>query len=383
MRKIFITLFAALAALSACQEWEPVFTFNPKADDSFVPVTRADMEAMGDSISIAALLSKYEIGSETPVTIYDDLWISGKVASSDKSGNIYKSIYIQDPTGGVEIKIGRYSLYNEYAPGQTVYVYLRGLTIGMYGYSAGNYGGNGMVQIGLYDPMFDIDKVLGYETSYMELQQIVDAHVFRGERGPEVEPAVLDGSQLPGKDGTVASCKYIGQLVTIKNLVFDKQSFTLIYLSYNESTKTSGNRIFLSDKTWGVNTWAMSKNKMSSYLESGIWDEVNIGNSGDYNYGTVGDHKKVSGTDGDTYGDIQRNAYSVSQYFKTGSATVQIRTSGYSDFADYELPADVFNDGRAIDATGILTMYQGSVQLSLIDQFSLKYNDNGKKLYKE
>ena len=211
----------------------------------------------------------------------------------------------------------------------------------------------------------------------------MDGHVFRGARGPEVEPAVLQASQLPGKDGTVASCKYIGQLVTIKNLVFDKQSFTLVYLSYNESTKTSGNRIFLSDKTWGVNTWAMSKNKMSSYLESGIWDEVNIGNSGDYNYGTVGDHKNVSGSDGDTYGDIQRNAYSVSQYFKTGSVTVQIRTSGYSDFADYELPADVFNDGRAIDATGILTMYQGSVQLSLIDQFSLKYNDNGKNLYKE
>ena len=381
MRKIFITLFAALAALSACQEWEPVFNSNPKADASFVPVTRADMEAMGDSISIAALLSKYVPGTETPVTIYDDLWISGVVASSDKSGNIYKSIYIQDPTGGVEIKIGRYSLYNEYEPGQRVYVYMRGLTLGMYGYSGS--GGNGMVQVGLYDPLFDTDKVRGYETAYMELQQIVDGHVFRGVRGPAVEPAVLQSSQLPGTSATVADCKYIGQLVTVKNLVFNNQSFTLVYITYNESTKTSGNRIFLSDKTWGVTTWAMSKNKMSSYLESGAWDEVKIGNSGDYNYGTVGDHKNVSGSDGDTYGDIQRNAYSVSQYFKAGNRVVQIRTSGYSDFADYEIPDDVFKEGRAIDATGILTMYQGSVQLSLIDQFSLKYNDNGKNLYKE
>lgn len=381
MKKIFISVFAALAALTACQEWEPVVTFNYKADDSFVPVTREQMDAMGDSLSIAALLSRYKPGSETPVEIYDDVWISGKVASSDKSGNIYKSIYIQDATGGVEVKIGRYSLYNEYEPGQTVYVYMRGLTLGMYGYSGSN--GNGMVQIGLYDPMFDIDKVLGYETAYMELQKIVDNHVFRGKRGPAVEPAVLEASMLPGKDGTVANCKYIGQLVTIKNLVFDKQSFTLVYITYNESTKTSGNRIFLSDKTWGVNTWAMSKNKMSSYLESGIWDEVKIGNSGDYNYGTVGSHKMVFGSYGDIYGDIQRNAYSVSQYFKTGSKTVQIRTSGYSDFADYEIPADVFDGSRAIDATGILTMYQGSVQLSLIDQFSLKYNDNGKNLYKE
>ena len=256
MRKIFITLFAALAALSACQEWEPVFNSNPKADDSFVPVTRVDMEAMGDSISIAALLSKYQVGTETPVTIYDDLWISGLVASSDKSGNIYKSIYIQDPTGGVEIKIGRYSLYNEYEPGQRVYVYMRGLTIGMYGFSGSS--GNGMVQVGLYDPLFDIDKVRGYETSYMELQQIVDGHVFRGVKGPAVEPAVLQSSQLPGTGATVADCKYIGQLVTIKNLVFNNQSFTLAYITYNESTKTSGNRIFLSGKTWGISTWAMS-----------------------------------------------------------------------------------------------------------------------------
>ena len=380
MRKIFITLFAALAALSACQEWEPVFNSNPKADASFVPVTRADMEAMGDSISIAALLSKYVPGTKTPVTIYDDLWISGLVASSDKSGNIYKSIYIQDPTGGVEIKIGLYSLYNEYEPGQRVYVYMRGLTLGMYGYSDS---GNGMVQVGLYDPLYDIDKVRGYETSYMELHQIVDGHVFRGKRGPAVEPAEIQSSQLPGTSATVADCKYIGRLVTIKNLVFNNQSFTLAYITYNESTKSSWNRIFLSGKTWGVTTWAMSKNKMSAYLESGVWDEAKIGNSGDYNYGTVGDHKKVSGTDGDTYGDIQRNAYSVSQYFKAGNRVVQIRTSGYSDFADYEIPDDVFKEGRAIDATGILTMYQGGVQLTLIDQFSLKYNDNGKNLYKE
>ena len=381
MKKIFISIFAALTAFTACQEWEPVFTFNPKADDSFVPVTREDMEAMGDSLSIAELLGRYEIGSETPVTIYDDVWISGIVCSSDKSGNIYKSIYIQDPTGGVEVKIGRYSLYNEYAPGQRVYVYLRGLTIGMYGYSA--KGGNGMVQIGLYDYMYDIDKVLGYETAYMELQQIVDLHVFRGEKGPAPVPAELQANQLPGTGGTVANCKYLGQLVTVKGLTFGNQSFTLVYISYNESTKTSGNRIFLSDKTWGVTTWAMSKNKMSSYLESGIWDEVKIGNSGDYNYGTVGDHKNISGTDGDTYGDIQRNAYSVSQYFKLGTRNVEIRTSGYSDFADYEIPEDVFKNGRAIDATGILTLYQGDVQISLIDQFSLRYSDNGKLLYNE
>ena len=376
MRKIFITLFAALAALGACQEWEPVFDSNPKADASFVPVTRADMEAMGDSISIAAMLDRYEIGTATPVTIYDDLWISGLVSSSDKSGNIYKSIYIQDPTGGVEIKIGRYSLYNEYEPGQRVYVYMRGLTLGMYGFDASK--GNGMVQVGLYDPLYDTDKVRGYETSYMELQQIVDRHVFRGVPGPAVEPVVLEASQLPGTAGTVSTCKYIGQLVTVKNLVFNNKSFTLAYITYNESTKTSGNRIFLSDKTWGVTTWAMSKNKMSEYLESGVWDTANIGNANDYNYGTVANPQNLSITSRD---EIERNAYSVSQYFTMGGKELSIRTSGYCDFADFEIPADVLDGSRTIDAVGILSLYQGGIQLALIDEKSLTYSDTGDYLY--
>ena len=399
----FLAIAASLTLLSACREWQPVVTLNYQEAEGFVPVTTADMNALGDSISIAALLKKYSPGSEKPVTIDEDLWIGGKVNSSDEAGNIYKSIFIQDETAGIEVKIGRYSLYNEYKPGQTVYVYLNGLTLGMYGYKTGSYGGNGMIQIGMYDPKnqtdatqaFDVAKYLkehpgatvpdysnlAYETSYMELPQLVDAHVFRGALGRQVEPAVLTADQLPTTTATVNTCKYLGELVKLTGLSYANEQFTLAYITYNASTKESGNRIFLSDATWGVTTWAMSKNKMSEYLESGIWDAANIGNSGDYNYGTVGDHKNVSGSNGDTYGDIERNAYSVSQYFTMGGKELSIRTSGYCDFADFEMPADVLDGSRTIDAVGILSLYQGGIQLALIDEKSLTYHDTGAYLY--
>lgn len=62
---------------------------------------------------------------------------------------------------------------------------------------------------------------------------------------------------------------------------------------------------------------------------------------------------------------------SVTQYFVLdgmtgGDDAVQIRTSGFCKFADMQIPEDVLNHTKTIDATGILTLYQGRTQLTLI-----------------
>lgn len=102
---------------------------------------------------------------------------------------------------------------------------------------------------------------------------------------------------------------------------------------------------------------------------SGIWDEGTIG-SGNDNFGTIGSMKG----DG-TYPGIEKAAYSVSQYFKMGSKEIQIRTSGYSKFSDTEIDPQVLSGSKTIDATGILTLYQGSLQLVLIDLDCVKVNN--------
>ena len=68
-------------------------------------------------------------------------------------------------------------------------------------------------------------------------------------------------------------------------------------------------------------------------------------------------------------------AYSVSQYFKMGSTSVQVRSSGYARFADTEIPEDVLNGKATVTFTGILTKYKGEAQFTLIDLDGVKKAD--------
>ena len=65
----------------------------------------------------------------------------------------------------------------------------------------------------------------------------------------------------------------------------------------------------------------------------------------------------------------------VSQYFTMGEREIQIRTSGYCRFADLEIDPEVLAGTRTIDATGVLTIYQGNIQFVLLDQTGIKVNE--------
>lgn len=358
MRKSFICIFASLATLLSCEEWEPVFTSKYDEADDYV---HAELTA---NTTIASLAAMYSVGN--PVRIQDDIIVAGRVSSSDAAGNFYRSIYIQDATGGIEVKIGKTSLYSDYKEGQMIYVDMNGLVLGMYGYKSGNYGGNGMVQIGLED------KSGEYETSYMDIQPVIDANVFRGSPKDlePVKPEVISTpSQLPSESATLAKCPYLGKLVTIKGLSCSNRIFTLVYLDDRQDKKASSNRLFLSDDDWGVTTWAMSKSCFIRHLENGDWDSARIGNSGDQNYGTVADpanKEKLL---------ANASAATVSQYFTLGGRDVVVRTSGYARFADAEIPAEVLSGEKTVDITGVLTLYQGDIQLVIrsLDDISVNH----------
>ena len=354
MRKIS-SLLALLALLASCaslsEEFQPVFTSKYEEPAAFKAVS------LQPNITIAGLCALYKTGS--PWVIDRDLIIAGRVTTTDKPGNFYKSLYIQDDTGGIEIKLGKNGLYNFYQEGQMLYVRLYGLTLGMYGNKSGNYGGQGMVQIGCEDPSGS------YETAYLETTYLIDSHIFAGERGEKVKPEVITEDQLPQAHDTQATNPYIGKLVTLKGLRYGGQVFCLIYIDSNKEKSMSANRIFLSDQTWGVTTWAMSETKFKEYFDSGVWDSVQIGNSGDYTYGTVGNPRDPGFAL--SKADIRAHAaaYSVSQYFTMGSREVQLRTSGYSKFGDEQIPRPVLEGKATVDLTGILSLYQGSIQFTV------------------
>ncbi len=371
MKKSLI-ITAALLALSSCglkEEFQPVFTGKYPAPE---PERYWSDEDFGRITSIADLVSGYTIGQPK---VLGSTVIKGTVSTTDRPGNFYKSFYIQDETGGIEIKVGKNGLYNDYLLGQTVYVDCEDLTLGMYGYKSGNYGGMGMAQLGFSDPSGS------YETSYMEIPLLIDAHVLRGnpsELHPVTPAVITSASQLPNpKTATQATSKLIGSMVTLKGLTYGNEVFCLLYLDSNQDKKSYTNRVFLSssnssDPTCGITTWAMSKEKMTEYLYSGIWDECKVGSGNTYaedeegNTLTVGSYRGENGlydASINGFNGIERTAYSVSQYFKLGSTDIQIRTSGFCKFCDVEIDPDVLSGRATIDVTGVLTLYQGSFQL--------------------
>ena len=58
--------------------------------------------------------------------------IKGRVISSDKEGNIFKSIVIQDETAALAFSVDSYNLYLSYRRGQEVVIDVTGMTIGKY-----------------------------------------------------------------------------------------------------------------------------------------------------------------------------------------------------------------------------------------------------------
>lgn len=112
-------------------------------------------------------------------------------------------MYIQDETAGIELRIGKSGLYNDYKLGQTIYVKANGLRMGSYG---------GMVNLG-----GTIPENYDYETSYIEPQAVIDLVIKKGAKGERVQPLDLSNGQIP-----VSS---YGKWVRFENAVFQGCTF--------------------------------------------------------------------------------------------------------------------------------------------------------------
>lgn len=376
MKKNCIIL-CALAALVSCQslkeEWQPVFTFGANEPAAYVPYTEATLPGFGGTFtSIADLKANYK---NKPWEVTGNIWIKGQVTSSDRTGNIYREMYIQDATGGIDVKLGKSSLYSDYSVGLWVYVLCDGLTLGAY---------NGMPQLGMEADQTSTNE---YETSYIDVQAIIDQHVFRGAQDTPLEPLAVTENDIKASIAAGFKGELWGKYVTISGLKYGNEIFALFYPNSNLPHKSANpeNRVFLSDAgTWGITTWSCSKAGYIAYLQSGVWDSAQVG-SGATKYGAIADTTpRSAGLQGktldsfapdedSTYKDIMikyAQGNYVSHYFKLGSTEVQVRTSGYAKFADEKLPEKVLS-GSEVSITGILTIYSGSAQFSLIDEPSV------------
>jgi hypothetical protein len=83
------------------------------------------------NISISQLLAMHTAGTVTDITT--DVIVKGVVVANDETGNLYKQIYIEDDSAGLQIQLDAKSLYTSYKVGQLVYIKCKGLALGEYG----------------------------------------------------------------------------------------------------------------------------------------------------------------------------------------------------------------------------------------------------------
>jgi len=105
--------------------------------------------------------------------------IKGTVIANDKSGNIYKAIYLQDSTDGIQISLDAYELHNLYHVGDLVYVKCEGLYLGEYG---------GQIQLGS-----------DYEGSVGRIAEpLIEDYLIKSDGGEPIEPKELNLSSVNG-----------------------------------------------------------------------------------------------------------------------------------------------------------------------------------------
>lgn len=142
-----------------------------------------------------------QIALNTPIA--DKAYIEAYVSSTDETGNIYKTLYIQDeaenPSEGLTVSVDAVSTYTKFPQGSKVYIELKDLAISTYG---------GVKQLGMITPA---------GTRIPEKE--VGKHIVRDcNVRKNIVPKIMTSAQMIS-----ANDQYIGCLIQMNNAEFDSR----------------------------------------------------------------------------------------------------------------------------------------------------------------
>ena len=191
-----------------------VFLTSCVQDDVYsTPDLQGKCQTLTPTKTIAEVKTAYANNS---ATITDDIIIEGYVSSSDESGNVYKTIYLQDapenPTQGLVVSVDAVSTYTSYPQGSKVYIKLKGLAFGKYG---------NVLQVGY----MNVDPVTNKDTFGRIPEKLVGNHLVRScAPKAKIVPKVITLSQLSSSIDPL-----IGALVQVNNAEFPVNLLCNVY----------------------------------------------------------------------------------------------------------------------------------------------------------
>lgn len=229
MKKIIKTLPAVAAlglllGMASCQAEMDAPEFEVPTTDLLANTTIAELKTTFQDKTA-------QVGLKDSVTNTHYI-IKGRVISSDATGNIYKSLVIQDETAALAFSINQSNLYLDYRLGQEVVVDITGLYIGYY---------RGLQQIGYPGDPYNGDPQLGFMAYDYWLEH---AHAT-GLPSPNTLSTTMNAPEWPADSmycidveiPELAGANLIkmqSQLVELKNVHF-RQGGTATYAPKEES----------------------------------------------------------------------------------------------------------------------------------------------------
>jgi phosphoribosyl-AMP cyclohydrolase len=183
MKKGLLFVIAVLAVLSAC-----------KKDEFDIPPIKT--LPLGSVISVSELKEKFQ---GTNVKFNEDLSVYAVVTMDERSGNLYKNVYVQDNESAINLRlVSAGGLYQ----GDSIRIYLKGTILGKF---------NGMFQLDSVD---------------------VDKNIVKQKTKVNIEPQTVSVQQI--------NSSLQSKLVRLENVQFKNSELGLTYA--NVLNQTTANR---------------------------------------------------------------------------------------------------------------------------------------------
>lgn len=170
-------------------------------------------------------LKALHTGSGAYTMITSDYVISGVVVADDKSGNLYKQLYIQDETGALQILLDATNLYGTYPVGRRIFIKCNGLCLSDY---------NNLMALGVKATVGGLPSQEGIPGN------LISNYVIGGSLNNPVVPKLVTFADLTIPSSTSQKPwlqPYLGMLIQLDNYAFTDLNATYSDTSAFKSTQ--------------------------------------------------------------------------------------------------------------------------------------------------